>query len=240
MIAILMRQNLLSRLMGQSWRKSGILAVGLALVLEWPSVAQVTEFYLSTIQVFLGPRQRSALLTVTNSGDTPLEFEISTEKWQQDAEGRDQLSPTDGELIVFPLVLSVPVGESRNIRIGTRQPPAITESTYRLFVAELPPANVPTPPDSGSQIRIVKRLSLPVFIEPRQPERKGEFLNPTVEKGQLSFTLRNTGNVHIQTSTIVLTGLNSTQDILFEKNLDSVYRACLTSSKGWLTVLKPS
>ncbi|MDG2991278.1 fimbria/pilus periplasmic chaperone [Candidatus Synechococcus calcipolaris G9] len=194
------------------------------LVLAGQSVfAQSQEFYLSAIQVFLSPRQRTTLLTINNTGSGAIDFEISAEKWQQTENGIDQLSPADGEIVVFPLILNVPPGESRNIRIGTRQPPSTVEGTYRLLVAELPAADIPETQATGPQLRIIKRMSLPVFIEPLNPIATAEIVNTNIQNGQLGFTIRNTGNVHIQTLSIALTGQTADGEMYFERNLDSVY-----------------
>lgn len=184
--------------------------------------SQSSNFFLSRIQIFLSPRQRTSLLTITNSGETSIDFEVSIEQWQQSKDGKDELSPAEG-IVVFPLVLSVPPGENRNIRIGTRQPPQIVESTYRLFITELPSPDIQQPTSPGSQIRILKRFSLPVFVAPIEPVLTAEIVDSRIQNGQLGFTIRNTGNVHVQTSVIVLTGQTADEQIYFENSLDSVY-----------------
>ncbi|MCI3281613.1 fimbria/pilus periplasmic chaperone [Synechococcus sp. PCC 6717] len=183
--------------------------------------AQSTEFYLNAVQVFLSPRQRTVLLTLTNTGETPLNFEISLRKWQQTPDGQDELSEADGGVVAFPLLLSVPPGEQRSLRVGVRQPPLEQENTYRLLVAELPSPNIPN--TQGAQLRIIKILSLPVFIEPVTPQRQGEFVNASIQQGRLSVTLRNTGNVHIQTLGIIVRGKSDQGAVIFEQTLDSVY-----------------
>lgn len=185
--------------------------------------AQSQEFYLSAIQVLLSPRQQTSLLTINNTGSGTIDFEVSAEKWQQTENGIDQLSPANGEIVVFPLILTVPPGESRNIRIGTRQPPSTIEETYRLLVAELPAADIPETQATGPQLRIIKRMSLPIFIEPLNPIATAEIVNTNVQNGQLGFTIRNTGNVHVQTLGIVLTGQTADGQVYFERSLDSVY-----------------
>lgn len=192
-------------------------------LLGWPLRlgAQVTEFYLNAVQVFLSPRQRTVLLTLTNTGEAAINFEISLRKWQQTPDGQDELSEADGTVVAFPVLLSIPPGEQRSLRVGVRQLPMDQEATYRLLVAELPPPNVPD--TQGAQVRILKTLSLPIFVEPVTPRRQGEFVNASIQQGRLSFTLRNTGNVHIQTLGIVVQGKTEQGTVAFEQTLNSVY-----------------
>ncbi len=190
-------------------------------MLPLPSAAQSTEFYLNAVRVELSARQRTVLLTITNTGPAPINFEVSLRQWQQTNEGQDELSESDGGVVAFPLLLSVPPGEQRNLRVGVRQPPVDQERTYRLLVAELPNPNVPE--TQGAQLRILKTLSLPVFIEPVTPQRQGEFVNGSIQQGRLTVTLRNTGNVHIQTLGTVVQGKSEQGTVVFEQTLDSVY-----------------
>lgn len=203
------------RILASLWGVS--LLVGLPLLAR----AQSTEFYLNAVRVDLSARQRTVLLTITNTGEAPIDFEVSLRKWQQTSDGQDELAESDGGVVAFPLLLSVPPGEQRNLRVGVRQPPLDQEGTYRLLVAELPSPNIPE--TQGAQLRIIKTLSLPVFIEPVTPRRQGEFVNASIQQGRLSVTLRNTGNVHIQTLGLVVQGKSDQGTVIFEQTFDSVY-----------------
>lgn len=203
-----------------SWQLSTV-AILLALTSHLRGWAQSSEFYLNAVQVFLSPRQRTALLTLTNTGQVPINFEISVRRWEQTADGQEELTETDGNVVAFPVLLSVPPGEQRSLRVGVRQPAATQEQTYRLLVTELPPANIPD--TQGAAIRIIKTFSLPIFVQPVNLQRQGEIVNGRVEGGKLSFVLRNRGNVHIQTLGITVQGLNERGTVVFERTLDSVY-----------------
>ncbi|WP_448533509.1 fimbrial biogenesis chaperone [Parathermosynechococcus lividus] len=198
-----------------------LLAMGVSTL---PLLAQSARYQLSGTRVFLSPRQRSATITITNTGEVPVDFEVSLQQWRQMADGRDELTPAppnSPELIVFPLILNIPPREARSIRLSRRVPPTATEASYRLLIAELPPPNVQQ--TQQLQIRFITQHSLPVFIEPSTVQRRGEFVELQVKQGQLAFGLRNTGNVHLQTLSILVSGLNSEGRSIFEKKLDSVY-----------------
>ncbi|XFA72456.1 fimbria/pilus periplasmic chaperone [Thermosynechococcaceae cyanobacterium Okahandja] len=208
---------------GLAWGfvSGALLAIGIGVL---PILAQSARYQLSGTRVFLSPRQQSATITITNTGDVPVDFEVSLQQWRQMADGRDELTPAppnSPELVVFPLILKIPPREARNIRLSRRVPPTATEVSYRLFIAELPPPNVQQ--TEQLQIRFVTQHSLPVFIEPATVQRRGEFVEPRVQQGQLAFGLRNTGNVHLQTLGIRVVGVNSEGRSIFEKKLDSVY-----------------
>ncbi|HIK35974.1 MULTISPECIES: fimbrial biogenesis chaperone [unclassified Thermosynechococcus] len=202
------------------WRRA-LLAAVIALGITSRVGAQSSEFYLNAVQVFLSPRQRTVLLTLTNTGQVPINFEISVRRWQQTADGQEELTESDGNVVAFPVLLSVPPGEQRSLRVGVRQPATTQEQAYRLLVTELPPANVPG--TKGAAIRLIKTLSLPVFVQPANIQRQGEIVNSRVEGGKFSFVLRNRGNVHIQTLGFTVQGLNEQGRIVFERTLDSVY-----------------
>lgn len=203
----------------------GLGALTLIAITGVPLLAQQGgNFSLSNTRIFLSERQRSASITVTNTGTAPVAVEVRLNKWQQTTEGKDELTPAppnSPELIVFPLVLTIPPREARNIRLSRRVPPTATEVSYRLLISEVPPPNI----EQGNQVqvRFIAEHSLPVFIEPATIQRRGEVLNPQVQKGQLAFELRNTGNVHLHSQNITLAGIGGNNRPIFERKLDFAY-----------------
>lgn len=126
---------------------------------------------------------------------------MRAKQWQQRATGQDEfhLLPLNSlELVPFPNLLHLPVGDRAEIRIGHRLPPTDVERTYQLLVAEIPPA----PSGLESETRLVTVHSLPVFIKPRVIRRQGQLLNAQVQQGALQITVSNQGHVHIEADQI--------------------------------------
>ena len=98
------------------------------------------------------------------------------------------------DIILFPSLLTLDAGETRKVRLGTTVPRSGTEKSYRAFVEELPPQQ--TDAVTGGHIRVLTRLSIPVFLQPAQSVLRGEIADLTVRGATASFEIRNLGNVH--------------------------------------------
>lgn len=123
------------------------------------------------------------------------------------------------ELVAFSNLLHLPVGDRAEIRIGHRLPTTDLERTYRLLVAEIPPA----PSGLASETRLVTVHSLPVFIKPAVIRRQGQLLNAQVQQGALQITVSNQGNVHIEADQIKVTAFSEKGQRLFEVHPEREY-----------------
>lgn len=179
------------------------------------STAQTAQYRLSALKIELAPQEPFTVLAIANTGNVPLDFKVRVQQWQQRATGEDELHllPANSlELVAFPNLLHLPVGSRTEIRLGHRLPAADVERTYRLLVAEIPPA----PQGIGSETRLVTVHSLPVFIKPAVIRRQGQLLNAQVQQGTLQMTVSNRGNVHIEADQITVRGLAENGQRLFE------------------------
>jgi fimbrial chaperone protein len=130
-------------------------AVGLTLS-EWAASAQ--SLSVVPVNVFLGPRQNAATLTVTNRSDQEMAVQIRPYVWNQ-ADGNDQLDATR-LLVISPPIATVPAGGSQLVRLLLKQPAANKEATYRILLDQLPP------PAQAGIVHVVFRLSIPIFVQP--------------------------------------------------------------------------
>lgn len=136
------------------------------------------------VNIFLQNGEKTATLSVINKAKADTAVQIRAYDWSiQD--GKDQLTPTSGLLVSPPLVTIAP-GATQIIRMVLRQAPTTQESTYRILVDQIPAAS------TAGTIRIVLRLSLPVFAEPVSRVRP-----------QIAFHLEQSGDK------LVLVGVNS-------------------------------
>jgi len=144
---------------------------------------------------------------------------VKANLWAQAEDGQMQLSPT-GDVIVFPPIVAIGPGEERNLRIGTRAQAGAVEGSYRIFLEELPP---PQRAGDKSQVQVLSRIGIPVFVAPGRPEVRAELAGLSLEKGRATFALRNTGTVRVRPSRVRLEGLGVDGKAVFARDLDAWY-----------------
>lgn len=197
-------------------------AVALGLVVGQAGSATAATFTVNPVRVILQPRANTALVSLKNESDRPLRFQISVSAWTQSLDGGIELSPTK-DLVVFPSLLTLEAGAERNVRIGnTSRKPLETEKTYRVFFEELPSDD--EAPLQGSQIRILTKMGVPVFIQPQAVRRQAALANVGFDQaaGKVTFDVRNDGNTFFVVTGASLKGLGSAGEV-FEKKLEGWY-----------------
>lgn len=162
--------------------------------------ASAAEFQLSPTRVQLDARQRAETVTVGNSGTQPLRFEVTVKRWRMAADGSWQLEPSD-DLIVHPLLLEIAPGGKSRLRVGLLEPPSAgSELAYRVELDELPGATT----TSGSSLKMLTRVSLPVFVQAQAGKPQATLVAPQVRAGALEFGLRNSGDSYLQPQALAL------------------------------------
>lgn len=151
--------------------------------------ARAAELEVSPVLLELSAAARSALLSVRNAGASPARLQVKAFAWAERPEGGMDLAPAP-EVLVFPPLLELAPGASRNVRVGISAEPGAAERAFRLFVEELPPAREPGAP---SEIRVLTRIGIPLFLQPAAPEPRPEIAALAVSDGRVAFTLRNGG-----------------------------------------------
>lgn len=144
------------------------------------------------VNVFLSPGQRTATLSVTNSGDKPTSIQVRAYDWSQKND-EDQLTASKVVAVSPPLVTIAPTA-TQVVRLILRQPPAGGEATYRIILDQIPGPHEP------GVVQMVLRLSIPVFAAPATKavpkvqfhlEREGDkLLLVGVNSGQSHETFR--------------------------------------------------
>jgi fimbrial chaperone protein len=159
------------------------------------------SFEVNPIRIDLSANTRSAALSVRNSGDEAVVVQTSIVSWTQE-NGQDVYAPTK-EILGTPPIATIPPGGEQILRLGMRRAPdAVNELTYRVFLQEVPP-----PPKPGFQgLQVALRLSLPIFVQPRQGPAKATLVWNLELQGDDTLRLRldNNGTGHIQVSEIAL------------------------------------
>jgi fimbrial chaperone protein len=174
----------------------------------------------SPVVVELAAGQRTALLTVRNAGAAPVRLQAKASTWTNGPDGRMQLSPTR-EVAIFPPLLELAPGETRNLRVGTDAPAQPVERAWRLSLEELPREDAPP---AGMGVRVLTRVGLPVFLAPAAaPVARGEVQFLARAGGKVRFAVRNTGTVRLRPSAVSFALVSGRGEPVFEKPLDPWY-----------------
>lgn len=181
--------------------------------------ALAAEFQLSPVRVQLDARQRADTVVVANNGDAPLRFEVSVNRWSMAAGGSWQLVPSD-DLVVHPLLLEIPPRGKSRLRVGVIEPPmAGVERAYRVELQELPGDAT----SSGSQLKMLTRISLPVFVDAAATKPHPALVEPTLQAGSLEFGLRNHGEGYLPPQPLALELRSADASILDRQTLQGNY-----------------
>ncbi|HET7773261.1 MAG TPA: fimbria/pilus periplasmic chaperone [Burkholderiaceae bacterium] len=162
---------------------TGLLVLATALTAALPGAAVAGDFAISPTRIDLHERSRSAVMMLTNNDASPVTIQVSGMRWHQ-RDGSDATEATS-ELIVTPVVVTVPPKATQMIRVGLRGGVAATEQqrTYRIIIDEVPAA----PAAGAAAVQLALRMSVPLFVEPA-----GMSLAPSDESlaTQVSWTVR--------------------------------------------------
>ena len=192
----------------------------LALTLFFAAESWASTFNVSPLQVILSTGASSALVEIRNQAMEPLRLQLSVTAWEQSPAGEMIVTPTE-DLVLFPMLVTLEPGETRKVRLGTASPAAATEKAYRVFVEELPSREEQA--QAAGTIRVLTRLSIPVFLQPGKHIAAGNVHGVTVKDGVASFEITNTGNVHFSARHIRVIGMAASGDVIGEEGVEGWY-----------------
>jgi fimbrial chaperone protein len=181
--------------------------------------AQAAEVQVSPVIVRLSPAARSAIVVVKNQGQETARFELQARSWEQSLAGEMVLGPTS-DLAVYPPMITLAPGEERNVRIGAITPFGGVEKAYRVFLQEMPP---PETAEGPTQIRVLSRIGLPVFLAPAKAVERTRLLDLAARGGKVTFRLVNEGTIHVRPASVKLAGLAAGGKSTFETELAAWY-----------------
>ena len=166
-----------------------------AMAAAWMLVAcwaHAGSFGVAPLRIDLGKSGRSGLIEVSNDDAHKLTFQARLFEWRQDADGRDEYTPS-GDLIFFPQIFPVNPGEKRVVRVGLKDgaAPAVGKS-YRLYIEEIPDAAAPS---NGTAVKVVLRFGVPIFVAPAAVQPRFALESVEATAGKVLLRVRNDGNV---------------------------------------------
>src|SRR6476619_6131982 len=94
-----------------------LIPIAIVTLLIAPQAATASNFTVTPTEVDLSTSTTSALVTLRNVSKLPLRFEVTVVSWSEDEHGAMILDPSS-DVTFFPKLVELPVGASRNIRIG--------------------------------------------------------------------------------------------------------------------------
>lgn len=178
-----------------------------------------SSFSIAPVRVLLGEQHRTERLAVKNESDRPLILLLKTYRWTQTKEGLDHYDVTP-DLIIFPRVLTLNADEERFIRVGISSFGQI-EQAFRIYMEEQPAKDEQAV--AGATGRILMRVGIPVFAQPRKPEPVLKVKEISLDKQLLHFTLTNGGNSFAMAEQISISGLDVNGAEVFARKLGGFY-----------------
>src|SRR5262245_37517848 len=202
--------------------RTTLAVIVLGLALGQAEVVSASTFRVTPVQVALSSSSPTVLLSLGNESDQELRFQVSAFAWGMDVQGQMVLTPTQ-DIVFFPMLLTLAPGAERKIRVGSATAAGATEKTYRIFVEELPPTAPSKVSPAGSQVRVLTKMGIPVFLQPARPESTGAIEVLGFEGGNLRYRIRNTGNVHFLLQSVRVRGFGASGEDVVNRQADGWY-----------------
>ncbi len=173
------------------------------------------------VNIQMSPGQGATTMTVMNHGDSETSVQIRAYAWGQHG-GDDELTGSDAVMVSPPLA-TIPAGGAQVIRIVLRKRPEAQEATYRVVLDQIPP-----PAQPGS-VRVVLRLSIPIFAQPATRTLAHVKFHIEQDGGQAYLVAVNDGGHHEAVRNIVL----STTDGRELKTVSSTPYVLAGATRRW-------
>ncbi len=184
--------------------------ISLAFFFLWSLAAGAAgTFQVSPVRVELAAGRAIVALTVRNDGDTPTVIQTQVVAWSQQ-NGEDVYTPTN-EVLATPPIFTVAPGATQIARVALRrEPDAVRELAYRIFLQE-----VPGPPQPGFQgLQMALRISIPIFVEAKKPqELKLDWRAQREPDGALRLAVDNVGGRHLQVYDLNISSVDNTTPV---------------------------
>jgi len=167
---------------------------------------------ISPILVDLSPQKKVASVTLVNTSDKKLRYQVNSLSWSQ-VDGKNEYQETK-DLLVVPAMVEIAPGASQIFRVTSRHPQANSiEKSYRLVLENL---TVDEPKDLAKANQLILRIShdIPVFLAPiQQKNTSSRWIKCTAPVGKGCIRIENTGTGRISFSDLYIQSKNWKQDL---------------------------
>jgi fimbrial chaperone protein len=193
--------------------RRGSMASGYGIVLATGiAPLQAQSLSVSPVTFNLAASQQATSLTVRNDGAEETVVQIRPFAWTQQPD--DVLAPAD-DVVVSPRIVTIPPHSNQVFRVLVRHKATSKELTYRLILDQIPRASEP------GAVRMVLRISMPIFVEPVAPANPGVRFRLAHREGDTVLVLENPGARHETLRNVVLRDTNGAPIVI--KNGGSPY-----------------
>lgn len=203
-----------------NYYQSKSLLLSLILAISLPGSVLAANFTLSPVRLFFQPSQKTDIINIKNNSVEDIKLQVSSFAWSQDENTKDVITKTK-DLIAFPKLLSIPPGETRLLRIGSRTNSNNTEKLYRIYIEELPNSHKPT--GNQTSIRTLTKAGIPVFIRPHIENTEGNISRKNLDKGIFNFSFNNNGNVHFMIRNVRVKGMDKANNKIIDREMAGWY-----------------
>jgi fimbrial chaperone protein len=126
------------------------------------------------------------------------------------------------DIVFFPPLLTVAPREDQKIRVGIASPAGPIESSYRLFIEQMPDLKVVEARDNG-QVQVLMKFGIPIFVAPKSAAKAGKIGSLTMKNGSLDFEVVNTGTEHFDPGKVRVTGYDIRDTKVFSHEISGWY-----------------
>jgi len=157
-----------------------------------------------------------SIISIKSDGESGIAFEARGFRWQQ-LDSKDTLV-ADSRFITAPPVFDLAPGGNQILRVGLRSASTSpVEESYRVIVSELPDER----PEAAG-VRVLMRMSLPVFITP-----KGAVAMPVISanidtQGAIEMTIHNRGTANLRLTHFSVYAQGSADQLLVAVTVNDV------------------
>jgi fimbrial chaperone protein len=175
-----------------------------------------SSFTVSPTRIPLSEKQRAVTVRLLNTGDEPVTVQAHVVAWTL-GENHDVYQDSD-DVLLNPPIFNLAPGKPQLMRLGLRHAAAAgSEISYRLIVEEVPFA----PKHGEIALRTILRISIPIFVEPKDGARKQvDWKAESIPGAGVKITATNNGNQHVQIKRLDLSREDSAGAPLSKKMLD--------------------
>ncbi len=162
---------------------------GLALSALLVGAAPAASLQAAPVLVEMNPGAVSSVITVRNTGNTPIDVQTRVMRWRQNG-AKDILEETR-DVVTSPPMLRLEPGVTYSVRlIRTNGQPIRTEEAFRVLVDQLPDrAN-----QQGGTVALVVRHAIPLFVMPQASHGPQVQWSVSQRNGRLVLRAQNTGD----------------------------------------------
>lgn len=148
------------------------------------------------LRIDLFANQKSTMLTVKNTSDSPMILQLHLVAWDQ-KNNEDQYA-SENSLLAVPSIFTIKPDETQIIRVGLRMVEGFEqEKAYRLYLNEVLPAK--NTQSTHEKIRIALRIGIPVFVHSMQKSKQALAWKVRCHDGKdLMVTAKNLGNTYVK------------------------------------------